>query len=257
MDWREYIRSRPGPKGPNTSLVAALAQRYPGRGALDTTETNPIGTSTVYPQYLTNPSPDVSPLVSAVLDTSAQKIGRFWDAALGRAKPYTGRDLPELTKSGNEAYDAAAGFVNGTAPGVRYVRRSQTAASPFNPGAPEMAMFAETRAPRETLEQLRQYGPAAWISRGEGAVDVKDLQPAMVRALRENGAHAEYGTTAAKLAREANPASIVDSAGLWDDPSLFKIIWENVLEPRGVSAVRTSDGLIVFDPSLARRVKAP
>ena len=93
MDWRRYLDLQP---------------------VADPTMTNPVGTSTM--QRVTNPSPDVSPLVSAMLNTPTQKLGRFWDAALGRAKPYTGRDLPALTASGNEAYDAAAGFVNSTNP---------------------------------------------------------------------------------------------------------------------------------------------
>lgn len=148
------------------------------------------------------------------------------------------------------------GFTEGPA-ATRYVRRSLLSDTPFNPGAPGMAMFAETSTPRTTLDALKQYGPNAWISRGDGATDVRTLQPAIVRALREAGAHQEMNTTAAALARDANPPRIVDSAGLWDNPSLVETIWGQVLEPRGITAVRTNDGLLIFDPSHARPVRAP
>lgn len=151
--------------------------------------------------------------------------------------------------------NAVSGFAGGI--GTRYVRRSQSVDTPFNEGAGGYAMFAETRQPRSMLESLSGYGPGRWISSGQGAVDVRELQPAMVRALREAGRHEELGTTAAQLARQANPSNIVDSAGLWDNPDLVGTVWERVLDPRGVTAVRTNDGLIIFDGQHARPIKAP
>lgn len=58
----------------------------------------------------------------------------------------------------------------------------------------------------------------------------------------------DLGATASELAAEASPDDIVDSAGLWDNQDLVMKVWEKVLEPRGIKAVKTPDGLIVFDP---------
>ena len=87
MDWRRYLDLQPVP---------------------DPTMTNPVGTSTM--QRVTNPSPDVSPLAAAILNTGTQQIGRVWNAGTGRAKPYTGQDMAGLTASGNEAIDAVLGW---------------------------------------------------------------------------------------------------------------------------------------------------
>ena len=138
--------------------------------------------------------------------------------------------------------------------GERFVRRSQVHETPFNPGAPEMAMFAETKDPRGSLDHLRGYGPASWISNGRGATPIAELQPAILRAMREGGFHKEYGVSAAALARDANPKNIINGAGLWDNPRLVEEVWNKVLEPRGVTAIRTSDGLLIFDPKHARKI---
>lgn len=83
-------------------------------------EDNPVGWESIYPpppgRVITNPSPEFSPLAPSTYMTAAQKVGRFFNAATGRAKPYTVADLLGLTQAGNEAYDAAAGFVNSTNP---------------------------------------------------------------------------------------------------------------------------------------------
>jgi len=139
--------------------------------------------------------------------------------------------------------------------GTRFVRRSKSFDSPFNRDAEHIAMFAETKNPRETLGQLRSYGPAAWISRGDDAVDVRDIQPDIVRALRNSRRHEDYNTTAATLARLANPENIVDSAGMWDDPQLVREVYENVIQPREITSVRTNDGLLVFDPVNVRPIR--
>jgi hypothetical protein len=151
---------------------------------------------------------------------------------------------------GGRSGTLGAGF---TPRGTRYVRANNNPSSPMN--EVPYAMFKETRDPRAAFDDLSNYGRVNWVTRGDGAVDVRDLQPAMVRALRSAGHHEQAGTTAAALAREAAPARIVDSAGLWDNPRLVQTIWDEILEPRGVSAVRTPDGLILFDPAQARRVR--
>ena len=93
MDWLKYLGLQPAPPDP--------------------TMTNPVGTSTM--QRLTNPSPTVSPVASAILDSPDQRIGRFWKLATGQAKPaYTGADMPGLAAAGNEALDAGMGWATTT-----------------------------------------------------------------------------------------------------------------------------------------------
>lgn len=84
-------------------------------------ENNPVGWSSIYPpppgQVIENASPEFSPLASSGTMTSEQKLGRFWNAATGRAKQaYTNADLPQLAAAGNEAYDAAMGWAGATTP---------------------------------------------------------------------------------------------------------------------------------------------
>ena len=96
-------------------LQRAMGNRTP---AISPIENNPVGWSSTYaPEVLTNPSPTVSPLASAMLNSSDQKIGRFWNAATGRAKQhYTGADMPQLTAAGNEGIDSALGWAGMTTP---------------------------------------------------------------------------------------------------------------------------------------------
>lgn len=133
----------------------------------------------------------------------------------------------------------------------QYIRRSQMPNTPDNGAG--YSMFAKSKDPRSTFEDLDTYGNYGWIANGEDGVDIRDIQADIVRSLRSRGAHTGYQTTAAQLARSANPENIVDSAGLWDDMDLVSNIWEDVLEPQGISKVITNDGMLLFDPRLARR----
>jgi len=104
----------------NALLRALLGYGEPAPDAppISPIENNPVGwSSTRAPDILTNPSPTVSPLVSAMLMTPEQKIGRFWNAANRQAKPaYTGADMAQLTAAGNEGLDAALGWTGMTTP---------------------------------------------------------------------------------------------------------------------------------------------
>lgn len=79
-------------------------------------ENNPVGWSSIYPpppgQVMENPSPEFSPLANPAYMTGEQMMGRMWDFATKRGKPYTNADLPQLSASGRQAYDNAAGFLN-------------------------------------------------------------------------------------------------------------------------------------------------
>lgn len=84
-------------------------------------EDNPVGWESIHPpspgRVIENASPEFSPLAPSAYMTNEQRIGRVWNAATKRAKPYTVADLLGLTKAGREAYDNAAGFIN---PSTRY-----------------------------------------------------------------------------------------------------------------------------------------
>ena len=94
-------------------LQRAMGNRTP---AISPIENNPVGWSSIYaPEVATNPSPDVSPLASALAMTPEQKVGRFWNLATGQAKPaYTNADLPQLSAAGNEALDSGMGWASTT-----------------------------------------------------------------------------------------------------------------------------------------------
>lgn len=121
-----------------------------------------------------------------------------------------------------------------------YYRATRSADSPMA-GAP-YAMFAEGDP-----ERIRSYGDNIWEASGDGAVNVADIQKDIVKALRRSGVMRYEHGTAAQLAREANPENIVNSAGLWDRPDLVNVVYRDVLEPQGISAVKTADGLLMFD----------
>jgi hypothetical protein len=97
-------------------------------------------------------------------------------------------------------------------------------------------------------EAVSHYGPYHWITTDKDAVPASQLITAIERALRKHpGVLADLQTSAKRLASEFDPKSIVDSAGGWDNEDLVEIIWNEVLEPKGIKAVRTADGLISFD----------
>lgn len=136
----------------------------------------------------------------------------------------------------------------------QFVRRTN---SPTPQQGVDYMMFKEVPeglTPLDVADTLSGYGKNGWLVENPTGIDVADIQKDIVRALREAGAHREYQTTAANLAREANPANIVDSAGLWDAPDLVSIIYERILGPRGISAVRTKDGLLSFDPAMVAKL---
>jgi len=59
---------------------------------------------------------------------------------------------------------------------------------------------------------------------------------------------------AQSLASELNPSDIVNSAQIWDAPDLVQVIYDQVLEPQGITGVETQDGFILFDSSFAKEV---
>jgi hypothetical protein len=112
----------------------------------------------------------------------------------------------------------------------RYTRSSNSADNGCG-----YAMFAANE------DRVMVYGAHHWIFEGE-AVDAALL----VEAAREAGFEEAFYS-----ADELNPADIVNSAAAWDDMDAVMWVWENVCEPREWHAIRTQDGVIIFDPALA------
>jgi hypothetical protein len=137
--------------------------------------------------------------------------------------------------------------------GALYFRRTN-GTSP-DTGAGHM-MFAKNRDSISGYgENLHTFNDAS--AKASGAVvnaDDRTFIAGVIRALKSDpDVVSEYGRESIKsLAKETNPEKIVNSAGLWDNLDLTSKIWERVLEPRGIQAVRTADGAVVFDPRLVK-----
>ena len=96
---------------------------------------------------------------------------------------------------------------------------------------------------------LSSYGSVEWHFDGVGAVEIEALASAIASAWDADESR-PLDCTGAELAEACNPERIVDSAGAWDDADAVCWLWDNVLEPMGVSAVITRDGAVVFDSKL-------
>lgn len=176
-----------------------------------------------------------------------------------RGEPVTYGDVLELaaaTNLGASMFETPKGAVRSgsmrTADepfGDGYIRRSRNADTPDN--GVGYSMFAKGNP--EYDDAISSYGDYGWFTNADGAVDVSEIQPDIVRSIRRRGLHDDYQATAAQLAREADPDDIVNSAGLWDAPDLVEAVWEDVLDPKGITKVMTRDGLLLFDPGQARR----
>jgi hypothetical protein len=97
-------------------------------------------------------------------------------------------------------------------------------------------------------EELTNYGTKQYgIKDGTPIVDVRDLAGKIEQAAEKYGLPEGYDT-AADVSDQANPDDIVNTAKLWDDPAGLQWLAENVIEPNGIRAVETKNGLIAFYP---------
>ncbi len=141
--------------------------------------------------------------------------------------------------------------------GALYFRRTHGASPESDAGYMMFARDKDAVSGGTYGQTLHTFNDAAEASKGQ-IVDAADraFQSRVAAALRADpSVTATYGSstpTLRQLASESNPANIVDSAGLWDNPELAQIVWDRVLAPAGKSVVRTADGAIVFDPALVR-----
>ncbi len=114
------------------------------------------------------------------------------------------------------------------------------------------AMFA--------AEDGRWDGPHRWLYDGTDAVDIDTLRDDVIATWDAECwdtylgdyalyAHSNKDATGEQVADACNPVDIIDSAGIYDSEAMIWL-WERILEPRGIYAITTSDGAIVFDRDL-------
>ena len=102
-------------------------------------------------------------------------------------------------------------------------------------------------------DSVRHYGQYRFVTNEADAVDSETLESEIEKLFKKNpDILEEYQATAEELAADASPDDIVDSAGLWDNPDLVQMIWDEILEPGGVFKVKTPNGMLVFDPALIK-----
>lgn len=153
-----------------------------------------------------------------------------------------------LGKVGREAKAAgkAAEAVSAAGKGRQYYR------SYHNPtGSGEVPWMLFTANQDEVESGYGAYRFVASDAEGK-VVDASDLEDDIREAFVNAGVPEDWQRDIEDLISETNPGHIVDSAGVWDSPDLVQLIWDKVLEPKGIQAVRTDDGLVVFDPELVK-----
>lgn len=92
----------------------------------------------------------------------------------------------------------------------------------------------------EDKEASEYYGKNHYVASDKNAVSADDLYQDIVDAIDE-----EFDVILGE--DEVSPADIVDSAGVWDNPDMVQVIWDKVLEPKGIMAIRTNDGLMAME----------
>ncbi len=111
--------------------------------------------------------------------------------------------------------------------------------------------------PKIEGDKLHGYGKHLWIAAPYKAIDADHLIP-LIQKVLEKEEHEDvlkmFHATAHKLATEANPRDIVDSAGLWDAPELVEIVWNEILDKHDYMSVITHDGMIIFDDHNVKRI---
>lgn len=89
--------------------------------------------------------------------------------------------------------------------------------------------------------------------------NISDLREDIIRARHETDDNRPWeledyeGVSDEEFADLFDPASIVDSAGAYDDEDLTGWLWENVIEPKEIAGIKTNDGAIAFQKDIIRR----
>lgn len=171
------------------------------------------------------------PMIDSSGHTSLEAIGRASDLA----------GLMMLGATGAPSGALGSGFVRRTARDT-----------PYN-DVGHMMFVDEAKS-----HSINSYGKNLWGFESNDVpfsaiVDAGDssFRRNAYRALRN-----EYdAATSRALVDEANPSRIVNSAGTWDDLNAVQVLWDKYFEPRGIAAVTTRDGAVLFDPKYARKIE--
>ncbi|GAB6170526.1 hypothetical protein JCM15765_33260 [Paradesulfitobacterium aromaticivorans] len=116
-------------------------------------------------------------------------------------------------------------------------------------------------------ERVENYGEYGWAFDENNGVNIADIRDAIIEAWeldREQGFTGDFGNqvfegsayydmTGEEVADSFDPEDIVDSAEAYDD-TLVVWLWERILSERGIDAVITGNGAVVFDESLISRI---
>ena len=125
----------------------------------------------------------------------------------------------------------------------------------------EHAMFMSAKDPPDAINMLDSYGnnlfelfPTTSKEYPRAESLNKDIYKALGRSYRSGempyemrGILQEGNGSARKIANEFNPTEIVDSAGAYDNPTMFDWFWDHVAEKKGLKGVLTNDGAVAFD----------
>lgn len=162
----------------------------------------------------------------------------------------------------------AAGLKKRFNGGNSYARRTHTENSPMSEWG--HAMFADD------LNKVQEsYGSNVWNfdanAYGERVVDIEDIKSDIWDAFIEDvdrgyylgDANDEFQNlismyengemTKDQFLNTFSPNDIVDSAQAYDSITGTQWLYERVLEPKGLGAIITPDGAIVFDESMIKR----
>lgn len=111
--------------------------------------------------------------------------------------------------------------------------------------------------------KVEGYGPIGWTLDESDTVDIWDLEDDIREAWAACVESEYFGQLSDidfwlnydvdELVDSFDPRDIVDSADAYDH-ELVGWLWDYVLEPKGIMAVRTFDGAVCFDQSLIKMI---
>lgn len=98
---------------------------------------------------------------------------------------------------------------------------------------------------------IAHYGKYCFVASGRNSVYAELL----VKEINQINTELDYYENL--FVEDINPTKIEVSAGIWDDQDFVQILWDRLLEPKGILKVKTNNGLIIFDSSLCKRIDKP
>lgn len=135
-------------------------------------------------------------------------------------------------------------------PKKKYYRYSRGEATPDN--GIGFTMWAD-----EPDQLVGVYGDYAWEFDGSDLPHVDDIADVLRKEyladLENYRVSSELEDIGDGVLDDINPEHIVDSAGSWDVPDFVEWFSDRIAVPRDIKGIRTNDGAILFDQSIAKR----